>query len=286
MVDCYQNQGKAYPGGNEYNVSIFARRLGAQAAFIGCFGKDFYSGANYSLALQAGVDLSRCRHYPEECGMAMVTLEQGDRTFLGSNNGGVTGRHPVRLDEADLRFLEKYDITVSDRYSRMAPAEFAKLAAKGIPLAYDFGDEEPDELTWAVLPHCTVAFFSCSHRKDQEIDDRAQKGLAAGCRAVVMTMGARGARTYARGMDDPVCCAARVGPVLDTMGAGDSFLTAFLVTAIQKFALAPQGSGEWMECMQAGTQFAFENCGFYGSIGYGLPCPQDSEYQNIQFKRR
>ena len=137
-----------------------------------------------------------------------------------------------------------------------------------------------------MLPHCTVAFFSCSHRKDQEIDDLAQKGLAAGCRAVVMTMGARGARTYARGMDDPVCCAARVGPVLDTMGAGDSFLTAFLVTAIQKFALAPQGSGEWMECMQAGTQFAFENCGFYGSIGYGLPCPQDSEYQNIQFKRR
>ena len=117
-----------------------------------------------------------------------------------------------------------------------------------------------------MLPHCTVAFFSCSHRKDQEIDDLAQKGLAAGCRAVVMTMGARGARTYARGMDDPVCCAARVGPVLDTMGAGDSFLTAFLVTAIQKFALAPQGSGEWMECMQAGTQFAFENCGFYGSI--------------------
>ena len=41
--------------------------------------------------------------------MAMVTLEQGDRTFLGSNNGGVTGRHPVRLDEADLRFLEKYE---------------------------------------------------------------------------------------------------------------------------------------------------------------------------------
>ena len=273
VVDCYEHQGSAYPGGNEYNVSIFASRLGAQTSFIGCFGPDFYSGANYAFALEAGVDLSHCRFYHERCGMAVATLKDGDRVFAGGNRGGVTARHPIELTELDLAFLQAHDITVSDRYSRMNAREFEKMHQNGVKLAYDFGDEELDELALKILPFCTYAFFSCSQRSEQQIGQLVQTAFAQGCRYVLATLGERGVRAYVQNAEDPFFCAAPKIQVLDTMGAGDSFLAAFLVEAAVRCGLKPCTKDDWMACLWAGTRFASENCTYYGSIGRGLPYP-------------
>ncbi|MCZ8103253.1 MAG: PfkB family carbohydrate kinase, partial [Burkholderiales bacterium] len=39
-VDCYLADGQMYPGGNCFNVSVFARRCGVEAAYIGAVGND------------------------------------------------------------------------------------------------------------------------------------------------------------------------------------------------------------------------------------------------------
>ena len=282
VVDCYEHQGRAYPGGNEYNVSIFAARLGAQTSFIGCFGPDFYSGANYAFALEAGVDLSHCRFYPERCGMAVATLKDGDRVFAGGNRGGVTARHPIELTELDLAFLRAHDITVSDRYSRMPAREFEKMHQNGVSLAYDFGDEKIDGLAQEVLPFCTYAFFSCSQRGEREIEQLVQTAFSAGCRYVLATLGERGARAYVKAAGRPLFCAAPKLQALDTMGAGDSFLSAFLVEAATRCGLEPHTESDWTACLEAGTQFASKNCMYYGSIGRGLPYPVGGAEKEVE----
>ena len=193
--------------------------------------------------------------------------------FAGGNRGGVTARHPIELTELDLAFLQAHDITVSDRYSRMNAREFEKMHQNGVKLAYDFGDEELDELALKILPFCTYAFFSCSQRSEQQIGQLVQTAFLAGCRYVLATLGERGVRAYVQNAEDPFFCAAPKIQVLDTMGAGDSFLAAFLVEAAVRCGLKPCTKDDWMTCLWAGTRFASENCTYYGSIGRGLPYP-------------
>lgn len=271
VVDCYEHQGLAYPGGNEFNVSIFARRLKADSAFIGCFGDDFYSGVNYATALQEGVDLSRCRFYSGEvCGMAAVTLLDGDRVFAGGNDGGVTGRHPVHLEPEDLAYLREFDLAVSDRYSRMPAREFEALHTAGLPLAFDFGDEALDEFTWRVLPLCRYAFFSSAGRTNQEVCRLLEDACRRGCSCAVATLGGKGAAALVNGQREPVFVPAPETAVVDTMGAGDSFLTAFLLRACSCGQLTPQAL---TGAMRAGAAFASRNCTFYGSVGNAVPYP-------------
>ena len=284
VVDCYEHQNKAYPGGNEFNVSIFARRLGAESAFIGCFGSDFYSGANYGIACSENVDLSHSRFYNDECGIAAVTLVNGDRVFIGGNHGGVTGRYPVCINEEDLSFLLKYDIVVSDRYSRMDSAEFKKIYDAGIPLAYDFGDEEVDRLAEAIFPYCRYAFFSCSHRGKEEILQLLKNACDLGASCCIATLGEKGAMAYMKEIGRPVSVAAREGTILDTMGAGDSFLAAFIVHVLREYKGNVGKKEELINCMESGVGFAAENCRFCGSIGLGLPYPIGNVKKSIQMK--
>ncbi|KAB2865536.1 MAG: hypothetical protein F9K43_16945 [Bauldia sp.] len=39
-VDCYLSDGRMYPGGNCFNLSVFARRYGAGTAFVGAVAED------------------------------------------------------------------------------------------------------------------------------------------------------------------------------------------------------------------------------------------------------
>src|SRR4051812_24424769 len=40
IVDRFVDRGVEYPGGNAVNVAVFARQLGAEAAYLGVFGDD------------------------------------------------------------------------------------------------------------------------------------------------------------------------------------------------------------------------------------------------------
>ena len=60
-IDTYVSAGLQFPGGNAVNVAALARRLGAQASYLGCWGDD-EGGAILRAALTAeGVDLSHVR---------------------------------------------------------------------------------------------------------------------------------------------------------------------------------------------------------------------------------
>ena len=56
-----------------------------------------------------GIETVKCKQLEGENGCARVTLVDGDRVFLGSNEGGIRGKTPYVLDRFDLEYIRQFD---------------------------------------------------------------------------------------------------------------------------------------------------------------------------------
>lgn len=167
VVDKYVHLRMMYPGGNALNFSVFAKRAGVDAAFIGVFGDDNEGRHVEHILRELDIDISRCRYHSGENGCARVTLEEGDRVFLDSNEGGVTRLHPLELSEEDKAYLRGFDLIHTGLYSHTGHL-LPELEALEIPLSFDFSDDFTDTQVEQYITHANFAFFSCSHMTDEE----------------------------------------------------------------------------------------------------------------------
>ena len=66
VVDCYEDRGLMFPGGNALNVSVFASRFGASACYVGAVGDDTAGNHVRAALVSEGVDISRLRIVADE----------------------------------------------------------------------------------------------------------------------------------------------------------------------------------------------------------------------------
>ncbi|MNI75584.1 Fructosamine kinase FrlD [compost metagenome] len=158
MVDKYVHLKTMYPGGNALNFSVFAKKLGVDSAFIGVFGDDREAGHVESTLRELEIDISRCRHYSGENGCARVTLKEGDRVFLGSNEGGVTRLNPLQLDEEDKAYIKEFAIMHTGLYSHTGHL-LSELQSLGVPISFDFSDDFEDEQVEKYIGYADFSFF-------------------------------------------------------------------------------------------------------------------------------
>ncbi|WP_251038171.1 PfkB family carbohydrate kinase [Paenibacillus albidus] len=156
-----------YPGGNALNFSVFAKEEGVDAAFIGVFGDDEEAQHVQNTLRKLEIDISHCRYHTGENGCARVTLQDGERVFLGSNEGGVTRLHPIMLSEDDKEYIRGFDIIHTGLYSHTGHL-LSELNTLGIPLSFDFSDDFEHEQVERYIRNADYAFFSCSHLTDEE----------------------------------------------------------------------------------------------------------------------
>ena len=57
-IDYYDETGQAFPGGNPVNVSVYARRLGAETAYLGAVGTDRYADLLLDRLAELKIDIS------------------------------------------------------------------------------------------------------------------------------------------------------------------------------------------------------------------------------------
>lgn len=233
MVDCNYTTGIMYPGGNSLNFSVYGRQLGHETAYAGVLGTDIQADMVVHALEDKGVDISRCVRVQGETGICGIRLKDGDRTITDENDAGVVKSHPLQITEGLLEYIKTFDVVHSSCFSHIED-QLIKIRETGVPLLYDFSDVwEEDDLA-AVCPDITIAFFSgkeLGEGKLKELLYRCVHGY--GCRLAVTTIGSRGAivyngRKYYRKM--PYNFEA---PVVDTTGAGDSWITAFIASYIE-----------------------------------------------------
>ncbi|MBA9086618.1 sugar/nucleoside kinase (ribokinase family) [Fontibacillus solani] len=259
VVDKYVHLKTMYPGGNALNFSVFAKKLGVDSAFIGVFGDDREAGHVESTLRELEIDISRCRHYSGENGCARVTLKEGDRVFLGSNEGGVTRLNPLQLDEKDKAYIKEFAMMHTGLYSHTGHL-LSELQSLGVPISFDFSDDFEDEQVEKYIGYADFSFFSCSHMSDEATQDYIRNKFKRAGQLIVATRGSD--RSMAYDGHQFYFEAPRFVEAVDTMGAGDSFITAFLLSYLKDHDI--------QTAMRKGSEFAAECCLVEGSFGFGV----------------
>jgi fructokinase len=252
LIDLVPGPGgtRAATGGSPFNVALALGRLGAAAAFIGAFGGDDHALALRRTLSDAGVDLAsaietdrptplvhvepdasgspRYRFaladsafetpliWPADWPSAADHLHVGSTTSLDAINGpGIA----AALARARGRVSTSFD-------PNLRPAllgsreEVAQQVEERVRLAEIVKMSEED-LAWL--------------HPDRPPESVAEEWAGLGPRLVVLTRGAGGASAWAGGAR--LDMAGRAVPVMDSVGAGDTFMAALLHAMMRDGAL-------------------------------------------------
>lgn len=233
IVDRFLDRGTDYPGGNAVNVAVYARRLGAEAGYLGVFGDDDAGDFLRRAVAAEGVELDRSLVREGESGVSMLHVVDGDRTFLGWNGGGVTVREPIDLEDGRLDYVAGFDLVHTSVYSGILP-ELPRLSGLGTLVGFDFSSEpeyRTEDYFARVAPHIDLALISCSEQTESEARTILSGLIARGAGLALATRGTDGAivtdgahwvSAPAHLIDDPAT-------IVDTMGCGDAFVAGFMV---------------------------------------------------------
>jgi len=272
VMDIYRPLGKMFPGGNEFNICYHVKKMGGEAGFMGVFADDAAGELLRGLLKNEGVDVSHSHREKGSSGYAIVDLVNGDRVFVDYNRRGVTDLHPFVFTADDLEYIRTFDLQCISYASRLTFDEVRKLADTKVPISYDFSDSFTTQKIEQYCPLLDFAFFSCSHTNDKgKIAELLKKAWDLGPKIVVSTLGAHGALAY-DGYRLFEQMAVNIPPV-DTMGAGDAFIAAFIMSYLQyqKEIVRTNRQDMLESCLVKATNFAAKIITEYGSLGFGYP---------------
>ncbi|WP_037388035.1 PfkB family carbohydrate kinase [Sinorhizobium americanum] len=241
---------RSYVGGNAVNVAVQLARLGHQSFYFGAIGRDIDGGKVRRGLGEHGVSLD---HLQERDGNTAYTdidvTPAGDRIFVHEDFGVCAGYRP---DPAELKILKTMD-HVHIGWLDDGGALRHALSAAGVSVSQDVSvnasaaDLEVEGLSIA---------FGSAGEDDAEAERIAADFLARGARLAVVTRGGRG--SLASDGREHASTGIRPVEVVDTTGAGDSFIAGFIAARMEGRSLA--------ECLQAGRDLASLTCTHIGGF--------------------
>lgn len=226
-VDAYDQTGEAFPGGNPVNVAVYVVRLGGESSYTGVVGDDAYGDLMKKSIQKKGVDISHLKTMPGKTAVTHVEIHDGER-ILGDYEEGVMA--DFKLDAEDIRFLGSHDLVVSGIWG-MIEHELAEIRAEGAKIAFDFATKYDSPVIDVAIPNVDYAFFAWDDEDEAALRTFMKEMQAKGPELVIVTRGEKGSIAY----DGSEFITYGIVPcnVVDTMGAGDSFIAGFLYGILQ-----------------------------------------------------
>lgn len=220
-IDMYDNMGKCYVGGNPVNVAVYIRRLGGKACYAGVVGNDKYGKWIKEELKAKGVDVSMVKTLEGQTAVSHIQLIEKERIF-GAYEEGVLPK--LFLEKEEIKRLAGCDIVVSSVWS-YAEKYFKELKEAGAITAMDFSTELNSKIIDIVGDYLDYAFFSFEDEK-QDIES-FMKDIYKRIRGmVIVTRGEQGSVAYDG--KEVTYHGIETCEVIDTLGAGDSFIAGFL----------------------------------------------------------
>jgi len=234
-------------GGKGANQAVAAARQGAAVHFVGAVGSDDFGSRQRQNLSREGIDITHLATVDGlETGTAMIAIDaQGQNMILLS--AGANGSVSSDQVEAARTAIESADILLCQLETPLPAVQRAiDIAhAKGVPVMLNPAPARPLEPALLskvdfLLPNETEASLltglpvAPGHAEQANL--AAQALRAAGARCVLVTLGAQGV-LVAQGQATSLEPAMSV-PVVDTTGAGDTFVGCLAVGIAQRRALA------------------------------------------------
>lgn len=209
MGDSYRE----HAGGKGLNQAVAAARAGARTAFVGALGDDHAGELLAGVLVNEGIDTSHVRRVPEPTGRALIGVAgDGENSIIVIGGANLT----VRADDLPEARVVLAQLEVpGDAVTRA----FARSRASGAVTVLN--PAPAVQVSADLLGMCDVVV---PNESEAESLGGAAQLLAAGAKAVVVTMGARGAALHTR--DGVVAIEPFVVDAIDTTAAGDSFCGA------------------------------------------------------------
>ena len=229
VVDRYPQRGVLYPGGNSINFAVYGKQLGHETAYMGVLADDREGEIIQSALKSLGVDIAQSAFVHGETGRCTTTLTDGDRCITDDNDFGAVKSQPLQLTPERLDYIANFHVAHSSCYS-FIENQLHLIRERGVPVVYDFSDVWTEKDFDQICPNIDIAFFSGKKLPDETLHTLLKKTVSLGCSLAISTIGRRGAvvddgtRFYTKAPYNPQ------GKVVDTLGAGDSFLTGFIST--------------------------------------------------------
>lgn len=256
LIDFTQNglgpqgnpQFEANPGGAPANVLAMLCKLGRRCAFLGKVGRDSFGDTLERTLVQTGIDTRRLlRSDDAPTTLAIVhTLHGGDRdfTFYRSHCADVA-LTPEEVD-ADLvksaRIFHFGSLSLTEEPCRGATQRAVALAREGgallsfdpnwRPPLWRSDDEARQQMLWS-MARCDILKMSDNEvtfltgEADPFAGAEQLRRQFPAIRLMCVTCGADGSRAW-WGDKSAYMPACRLGGVVDTTGAGDTFCAAVL----------------------------------------------------------
>jgi fructoselysine 6-kinase len=258
-VDLYVNKGMMYPGGNAVNVAVHSRRCGVESAYLGCLGMDRAGSLIYDSLVSEQVDVSHCRRLEGNNSWSRIIHNGNDRVFDGHDPGV---RNQYNLQESDFDYIRTFDLAHSSIYSGLE-SELEQLD-RVIPLiSFDFSDSSDLSYIKSIASYIGIAFLSADKGSEKDNRKLAQLLHSIGPNIVVITQGEHGALAYDGSSYQNQSIVQT--DVVDTLGAGDGFITGFIVDYLEHKNI--------QTALSRGALEASKVCSLWGAFGYGEAFP-------------
>lgn len=250
-IDIYDSTGEFYPGGNPVNVAVYVKRMNGSSSYTGVVGTDEYGKYMLESIASKGVDITHLKVLEGKTAVTHVKIENGDRV-LGDYEEGVMSE--FKLTEEDINFLCSHDLIVTGIWG-MIESYLNVIKDKGTPVAFDFANKQNHEITQKAIPYVDYAFFSDDRKNDEELQVFMKSINSNGPSVVVVTRGDKGSMAY-DGKDFYTFGIIEC-EVIDSMGAGDSYIAGFLMGILEGKSI--------LDCMKKGAVSSSETIGYYGA---------------------
>ena len=239
---------EANPGGAPANVLAMLQKLGKKTAFIGKVGQDGFGNLLAETVQKAGVDIRGLKRDPEiPTTLAIVnTFPNGDRDFSFYRKPGADLL--LSADELDEELLKNCRIfhfgtlSLTDEPCRSATIRALELAREaGALISFDPNWRPPlwpseeaakEQISWG-LAQCDILKIADNEilfmTGEEDFDSAAAvlKERYPNIRLLNVTAGGDGSHSYYGGhhVFEPAC---KLGGVIETTGAGDTFCACVL----------------------------------------------------------
>jgi len=234
------------PGGSAANIASNSAMLGLKSAYIGILGKDFSANICLDDMKKRGVDLSNVIQTDEDCTAFSVILktEWGkDRSILaykGANNL-LKPEHVKDEIFKDIKAFAWTSLTTESGCRAIEKALNLTLENNGKVFAAPSMSIIKNNPKWAKTLISNSDVVSLNKDEAQEFTEETDtipmihKFLDMGVKLISITDGPNG--SIISDGQAIVNSSIYQGPVEDTTGAGDAFLTGLLISQLNGFSL-------------------------------------------------
>lgn len=253
-IDTYRPPfNKKYVGGNAVNVAIHMHKAGCSAAYLGAVGQDADGLVTIDRLREQGVATDHVQILPGNTAYTIVELTpEGERQFIHEDMG--PARH-FALSEADLVYIGQHDLVHNTWLGGTEDYLPAYRRFPGLLVSMDYGERYTQDFFDRTIANVDLAFFSMEPGHMRAAHELATGAARRGPKVVVVTLGYDGSLAFSDGR--VYFQPAIPVKVVDTLGAGDTYIAYFLVSRLMGKSV-PAG-------MDLAAKAAAQTCKYFGA---------------------